>query len=87
MLKEFHVRLKESLGDEKNLSYILQRELEYLNREKLQIQQSVLFSHKRIMELEKMVGVQRQSKPEFQQEELIEEEDADESPNDDDYQD
>ena len=35
MLKDFHQRLKDSLGEEKNLSYILQRELETLNREKL----------------------------------------------------
>jgi len=57
MLKEFHFKLKESLGSEKNESYKLVRELEYLNREKLQIQQSILFSHKRIMELEKLVGI------------------------------
>jgi hypothetical protein len=37
MLKDFHSKLKESLGNEKNESYKLVRELEYLNREKLQI--------------------------------------------------
>jgi hypothetical protein len=35
MLKEFHNKLKDALGEEKNESYKLLRELEYLNREKL----------------------------------------------------
>lgn len=42
----------------------------------------MLFSHKRIMELEKIVGIQRQNKPEFQQEEPIDEEDLDDNLND-----
>eukprot|EP00825_Cyclidium_porcatum_P008924 TRINITY_DN14484_c0_g1_i5.p1 TRINITY_DN14484_c0_g1~~TRINITY_DN14484_c0_g1_i5.p1 ORF type:complete len:180 (-),score=43.89 TRINITY_DN14484_c0_g1_i5:196-735(-) len=58
MLKEFYQRLKDSLQSEKNENYKLQREMEQLNREKIQIQQQILFSHKRILELEKMVGIE-----------------------------
>jgi len=57
MLRDFHKKLKENLHEEKNENYKLQREMEQLNREKQQIQQQILFSHKRIFELEKFVGI------------------------------
>lgn len=57
MLREFHKRLKDNLHEEKNENYKLLREMEQLNREKQQIQQQILFSHKRIFELEKFVGI------------------------------
>ena len=57
MLRDFHYQLKESLHEGKNENYKLQRELDELNREKQQIQQQILFSHKRIQELEKFVGI------------------------------
>lgn len=57
MLREFHKKLKDSLHEEKNENYKLLRELEQLNRDKQQIQQQILFCHKRIFELEKFVGV------------------------------
>ncbi|KAM3135677.1 hypothetical protein pb186bvf_012203 [Paramecium bursaria] len=74
MLKEFHNKLKERLHEEKNENYKLLREIEGLNREKLQIQQTILFSHKRIMELEKLVGIQHKVE---QFDDNIEEEDDD----------
>eukprot|EP01016_Furgasonia_blochmanni_P020513 TRINITY_DN2287_c0_g3_i2.p1 TRINITY_DN2287_c0_g3~~TRINITY_DN2287_c0_g3_i2.p1 ORF type:complete len:286 (-),score=66.35 TRINITY_DN2287_c0_g3_i2:111-968(-) len=57
MMKEFYGRLKENLSGERNELFKLQREIDQLNREKMQIQQQILFSHKRIAELEKVVGV------------------------------
>ena len=57
MLRDFHKKLKDNLHEEKNENYKLLREMEQLNREKQQIQQQILFSHKRIFELEKFVGV------------------------------
>ncbi|CAK94025.1 unnamed protein product (macronuclear) [Paramecium tetraurelia] len=81
MLKSFHSKLKERLHDEKNENYKLMREIEGLNRDKLQIQQSILFSHKRIMELEKLVGIQHKTDSLFAQK--IQEEDANENENED----
>eukprot|EP01016_Furgasonia_blochmanni_P008590 TRINITY_DN13506_c0_g1_i1.p1 TRINITY_DN13506_c0_g1~~TRINITY_DN13506_c0_g1_i1.p1 ORF type:complete len:107 (-),score=23.73 TRINITY_DN13506_c0_g1_i1:210-530(-) len=60
MMREFYGRLKESLGLERNELFKLQRELDQLNREKMQIQQSILFCHRRIAELEKIVGLKVQ---------------------------
>ena len=57
MLRDFHKKLKDNLHEEKNENYKLLREMEQLNREKQQIQQQILFSHKRIFELEKLVVV------------------------------
>ncbi len=57
MLRDFHKKLKDNLHEEKNENYKLLREMEQLNREKQQIQQQILFSHKRIFELEKFVGI------------------------------
>ena len=57
MLRDFHKKLKDNLHEEKNENYKLLREMEQLNREKQQIQQQILFSHKRILELEKFVGI------------------------------
>ena len=57
MLRDFHKKLKENLHEEKNENYKLLREMEQLNREKQQIQQQIIFSHKRIFELEKFVGI------------------------------
>lgn len=62
MLRDFHKKLKENLHEEKNENYKLLRELEQLNREKQQIQQQILFSHKRIYELEKFVGLSNEKK-------------------------
>lgn len=62
MLREFHHKLKNNLHEEKNENYKLLRELEQLNREKQQIQQQILFSHKRIYELEKFVGLMNDKK-------------------------
>ncbi|CAD8086869.1 unnamed protein product [Paramecium primaurelia] len=75
MLKVFHGKLKEKLHEEKNENYKLMREIEALNREKLQIQQSILFSHKRIMDLEKLVGIQHKTESLYA-EKIHEEEDA-----------
>ncbi|EAS01101.1 hypothetical protein TTHERM_00316540 (macronuclear) [Tetrahymena thermophila SB210] len=57
MLREFHQRLKERLQEEKNENYKLQRELEQLNRDKLQLQQQLLFCSKRVQDLQKYTGI------------------------------
>lgn len=62
MLRDFHKKLKDNLHEEKNENYKLLREMEQITREKQQIQQQILFSHKRIFELEKFVGILNEKK-------------------------
>ena len=57
MMREFHNNLKETLQEERNQNYQFLRDIEQLNRDKLQIQQNLLFSENRIQELEESVGV------------------------------
>jgi chromosome segregation ATPase len=57
MLRDFQLSLKERLREEKNENYQLMRELEDLNREKGRIHQQLAFCERRILELEKFVGV------------------------------
>ena len=56
-MKSFHEDLKLQLQETKNENYQLQREIDQLNRDKTQIQQQIAFSEKRIMDLEKFMGV------------------------------
>ena len=56
-MKGFHEDLKSQLQETKNENYQLQREIDQLNRDKTQIQQQIAFSEKRIMDLEKFMGV------------------------------
>jgi len=56
-MRRFYDQLKTELQDTKNENYQLQREAEQLNRDKMQIQQQINFSEKRIQELEKFMGV------------------------------
>jgi len=56
-MRKFYDQLKGELQDAKNENYQLQREAEQLNRDKMQIQQQINFSEKRIQELEKFMGV------------------------------
>ncbi|EGR28797.1 hypothetical protein IMG5_168330 [Ichthyophthirius multifiliis] len=57
LIKEFQLHLKQLLNEEKSENYKLQRELEQLNRDKLQLQQQLLFCSKRVQDLQKQVGI------------------------------
>lgn len=57
IMKTFYTNLKEQLYSKKNENYHLVRELQQLQRDKKQLQQEVDFCSRRIMELEKVVGV------------------------------
>ena len=58
-MKGFYADLKEKLYSKKNENYQLVRELQQLNREKLGLHQQIEFSSRRIMDLEKLVGVKK----------------------------
>jgi hypothetical protein len=57
IMKTFYHNLKEQLYSKKNENYHLVRELQQLQRDKKQLQQEVDFCSRRILELEKVVGV------------------------------
>ena len=50
VMKDFYANLKEQLHGKKNENYQLVRELQQMNREKLGLQQQILFSTRRIQD-------------------------------------
>ena len=60
VMKDFYANLKEQLYGKKNENYQLVRELQQLNREKLGLQQQIVFSTRRIQDLEKLVGIRKE---------------------------
>lgn len=57
IMKDFYSNLKDQLYGKKNENYQLVRELQELEREKIQLQQQTVFSKRRIEDLEGFVGV------------------------------
>lgn len=60
IMKTFYHNLKEQLYSKKNENYHLVRELQQLQRDKNQLDQEVQFCSRRIEELERVVGIQRE---------------------------
>lgn len=58
-IQDFSERFKRELYDNKNETYHFVRETQHITREKLQLQQQINFSTKRIEHLEKTVGISK----------------------------
>ena len=61
-MKDFYTHLKDQLHGKKDQNYQLVREIQQLNRDRLTLSQQIVFSQRRIQELEKLVGIQRQGR-------------------------
>ena len=57
LIKEFHQKLRRLFIEEQDRQYQQQREIDSLNREKINIQSKIHYSHNRIKHLEKIVGI------------------------------